>query len=199
MIDIQSYFMSLKASWVSRLVSNQLVDWNIIPCKYFAKLGKEWLVFSQNLDNITVNIYTKQIPEFYGEVLRSWNKIWGGQTRTPLNFADVRKQIIWGTGLTLEGEEVALWRLTFAFSLVKSEFQVALLFWSVALCRRPRIFSTCHLWKCQYRARVYWNLSYPLLSILKMIFLESNPLRFIETLISFIRGFVYCLYMPSLK
>jgi hypothetical protein len=39
----------------------------------------------------------------------------------------------------------------------------------------------------------------PLLSILKVIFLESNPLRFIETLISFIRGFVYCLYMPGLK
>ena len=33
------------------------------------------------------------------------------------------------------------------------------------------------------------------LSILKVIFLESNPLRFIETLISFIRGFVYCLYI----
>jgi hypothetical protein len=96
MIDIQSYFMSLKASWVSRLVSNRLVNWKVIPCKYFAKLGKKWLVFSQNLDNITVNKYTKQIPEFYGEVLRSWNKIGGGQTRTPLNFADVRKQIIWG-------------------------------------------------------------------------------------------------------
>jgi hypothetical protein len=36
-----------------------------------------------------------------------------------------------------------------------------------------------------------WNLSYLLLSILKVIFLESNPLQFIETLISFIRGFVY--------
>jgi hypothetical protein len=58
--------------------------------------GKKWLVFSQNLDNITVNKYAKQIPEFYGEVLRRWNKIGGGQTRTPLNFADVRKQIIWG-------------------------------------------------------------------------------------------------------
>ena len=45
MIDIQSYFMSLKASWVSRLASNQLVNWKVIPCKYFAKLGKEWLVF----------------------------------------------------------------------------------------------------------------------------------------------------------
>ena len=39
MIDIQSYFISLKASWVSKLVSNQLVNWKVIPCKYFAKLG----------------------------------------------------------------------------------------------------------------------------------------------------------------
>jgi hypothetical protein len=48
-------------------------------------------------------------------------------------------------------------------------------------------------------AHVHWNLSYPLLSILKVIFLESNPLRFIETLISFIIAFVYCLYIPGLK
>jgi hypothetical protein len=32
----------------------------------------------------------------------------------------------------------------------------------------PHIFSTCHLWKCRHRAHVYWNLSYPLLSILKV-------------------------------
>jgi hypothetical protein len=42
-IDIQNYFMSLKASWVSRLVSNQLVNWKVIPRRYFAKFGKEWL------------------------------------------------------------------------------------------------------------------------------------------------------------
>jgi hypothetical protein len=71
-----------------------LVSWKVIPCKYIAKLGKEWRVFSQNLDNITVNKYAKQIPEFYVEVLRSWNKIGGGQTRTPLNF--VGKQILYG-------------------------------------------------------------------------------------------------------
>ena len=40
MIDIQSYFVSLKASWVSRLVSNQLVNWKDITCKYFDELGK---------------------------------------------------------------------------------------------------------------------------------------------------------------
>jgi hypothetical protein len=44
------------------------------------------------------------------------------------------------------------------------------------------IFSTCHL--CKYRYRVYWNLSYPL-SILKVIFMKSNPLWFKETLFSF--------------
>ena len=89
-------FQFSKESWVSRLVSNQLVSWKVIPCKYIAKLGKEWWVFSQNLDNSTVNKYVKQIPEFYVEVLRSWNKIEGGQTRTPLNFAYAGKQILYG-------------------------------------------------------------------------------------------------------
>jgi hypothetical protein len=103
------------------------------------------------------------------------------------------------SGLTLEGdsgEEVTLWRLTSLSRWSKAKFKSP---WRVGLCCRPHIFSTCHLWKCRYSARVYWNLSYLLLSILKVIFLESNPLRFIETLISFIRGFVYCLYMPGLK
>jgi hypothetical protein len=35
-------FQFSKESWVSRLVSNQLVSWKVIPCKYIAKLGKEW-------------------------------------------------------------------------------------------------------------------------------------------------------------
>ena len=92
------------------------------------------------------------------------------------------------------GEEVALWRLTLFSRWSKAKFKSPCNFGRVALCHRPHIFSTCHLWKCRYRARVYWNLSYTL-SILKVIFLESNPLRFIEILLSFIRGFVYCLYI----
>jgi hypothetical protein len=52
------------------------------------------------------------------------------------------------------------------------------------------------LTKCRHHAHVYWNLMYPL-SILKVVFLESNPLWFIETLISFIRAYVNCLYMPD--
>ena len=50
------------------------------------------------------------------------------------------------------GRRSRLVKVDFAFSLVKNKVRVG-------LCRRPRILSTCHLWKCQYCARVYWNLS----------------------------------------
>ena len=40
---------------------------------------------------------------------------------------------------------------------------------------------------------------YRIVKYFEVIFLESNPLRFIEALISFIRAYVYCLYMPDLK
>ena len=49
------------------------------------------------------------------------------------------------TGLTLEddlGEEVALWRLTLLSRWSKAKFKSPYHFWRVALCRRPRIFST---------------------------------------------------------
>ena len=65
------------------------------------------------------------------------------------------------SGLTLEGdsgEEVTLWRLTSFSRWSKAKFKSHCNF-EVALCRHPRIFSTCHLWKCWYRARVYWSLS----------------------------------------
>ena len=52
MIDIGSYFASLRASWVSRFVS--------------------------------------------GEILQTWIKMGGGQTKTLSHFAEIRKQLIWG-------------------------------------------------------------------------------------------------------
>jgi hypothetical protein len=35
MIDIKSYFIALKASWVSRLVTGYISNWKLIPLKYF--------------------------------------------------------------------------------------------------------------------------------------------------------------------
>jgi hypothetical protein len=54
MIEIKSYFIALKASWVSRLVTGHISNWKLIPLKYFNAIGKNWLVFSMLLDKVFV-------------------------------------------------------------------------------------------------------------------------------------------------
>jgi hypothetical protein len=66
---IKIYFISLKATWVSRLVTGNISNWKLIPLKYFNAIGKNWLVFSMNLLDSTKSLnYLKKIPEFYREV-----------------------------------------------------------------------------------------------------------------------------------
>ena len=45
MVDIDSYFKSLKTSWVSRLTNTSLTNWKIIPIKYFNNLGNKFVSF----------------------------------------------------------------------------------------------------------------------------------------------------------
>lgn len=45
MIDFDSYFQSLKASWVKRLINGKFANWKIIPAKYFRKFGKRLASF----------------------------------------------------------------------------------------------------------------------------------------------------------
>jgi hypothetical protein len=40
-IDIESYFISLKASWVSRLTDSKFSKWKLIPLKYLNVFGKK--------------------------------------------------------------------------------------------------------------------------------------------------------------
>jgi hypothetical protein len=49
MIDIESYFISLKASWVSRLADSKFSNWKLIPLKYLNVFGKIWLIFKMNI------------------------------------------------------------------------------------------------------------------------------------------------------
>jgi hypothetical protein len=50
MIDIESYFISLKASWVSRLADSKFWNWKLIPLRYLNVFGKIWLIFKMNID-----------------------------------------------------------------------------------------------------------------------------------------------------
>ena len=64
MIDIESYFTSLRASWVIRLVSRGMDNWKLIPYKNFMQFGKNWLIFSMNIDFKNFKDYLRHIPEF---------------------------------------------------------------------------------------------------------------------------------------
>ena len=82
MVDIKSYFIALKASWVSRLVTGYLSDWKLIPLKYFNATGKDWLVFNMNLDNTKSLNYLKKIPELYREIVKCWNILYFNLNRS---------------------------------------------------------------------------------------------------------------------
>ena len=77
MIDTEIYFTSLKASWVSRFVNGGMDNWKLIPYKYFRQFGKNWLIFSMNIDYKKNKEYLRYIPEFYKEILKTWIKMCG--------------------------------------------------------------------------------------------------------------------------
>ena len=65
MVDIYNYFKSLKTLWVSRLTNADLTNWKVIPMKYFNNLGKGWLVFNMNIDDIKNLHKTKTLSTFF--------------------------------------------------------------------------------------------------------------------------------------
>lgn len=96
MVDFKSYFMSLKASWVYRLVNGKFANWKLIPFKYLKVSNNILSIFNMNLDDIKHLEYFKCVPEFYREVIKSWILTGGGQTKQPVTYADIRKHTIWG-------------------------------------------------------------------------------------------------------
>jgi glutaredoxin len=75
--------------------------------KYFNATGKNWLVFSKNLDSTKSLNNLKKIKEFYREVVKCWNLSDGGQTKSPVIFIDIRKHIIWGNKhITFENKPI---------------------------------------------------------------------------------------------
>jgi hypothetical protein len=45
--------------------------------------------------------YLRYIPDFYKEILQTWIKMGGDQTKMLSHFAEIRKQLIWGNKLKM--------------------------------------------------------------------------------------------------
>ena len=87
MVDMNSFFKSLKVSWVKRLLSSETSNWKVIPRKYLDNFGK------MNIDNGKSIINFNDIPEFYKETINCWEEFGDGQTKTPTNLREIRNQI----------------------------------------------------------------------------------------------------------
>jgi hypothetical protein len=82
MVDINSYFKSLKVSWVKRMLSPKTSNWKVIPRKYLDKFWKNWLIFKMNMDNGKSIENFNDIPEFYKEIINIPDK----SVKTRFNF-----------------------------------------------------------------------------------------------------------------
>ena len=98
MIDIKSHFATLKVKWVFRLLESTSENWALIPKLFFNRYGQNFLVFRMNLgiQNLKHLPTIQEIPQFYLEILKCWLQIGGGETNTPINFRNIRNEIIWG-------------------------------------------------------------------------------------------------------
>jgi hypothetical protein len=96
MVDINSYFKSLKVSWIKRLLSSETSNWKDIPRKYLNKFGKKWLIFKMNIDNGKSIENFNDISEFYKVIINCWVEFGDGKAKTPTNFREIRNQNIWG-------------------------------------------------------------------------------------------------------
>ena len=100
MIDVESFFGALKASWVNRLSEQNNCSWKLIPLSYFENISPNFSVFQMNFDRETIFPIIKNIPEFYTQVLINYNK---SKLNTLDSIVDnLGDQIIWGNKFFLE-------------------------------------------------------------------------------------------------
>lgn len=98
MLDIKSYFYTLKIKWIRRLFEASTENWTLLPKFYLNKYGKNFLIFKMDLGiEYTRSMgFEQQLPDFYLQILKIWIQFRGVETEMPKNYLNIRKQIIWG-------------------------------------------------------------------------------------------------------
>ena len=104
MIDIDSYFSSLKAAWISRLI-NSRGKWSDMIHFYLKKISLplEYLIKTsfRKIQNFPI---IKTLPEFYQDIIITFNKIKTIKPFNSLNKHEIIQQPIWGNEYFRVGE-----------------------------------------------------------------------------------------------
>ena len=94
MLDIESYILSLKATWVSRINDNAEKDsnWNFLPKLYLDKCGKRSIYLQYTYDKEGSFCQANSIPLFYQQILYAYSK--AKITSRPVNEDDILNQLV---------------------------------------------------------------------------------------------------------
>ena len=93
MIDIESHFHALKASWMNRIIA-QTKPWNILAKNYFKTVAPENVILSFSLEKNTDLDILSDIPKFYQEVIVGFSK--SKKSDSIITKQQLFDQIIWG-------------------------------------------------------------------------------------------------------
>ena len=95
MIDIESHFEAIKASWVSRIVNAGEDDiWSFIPKSVVNMYGENHLILKMNFNQEKIFPYLKACPNFYKQVIVAYNKSKIINEKDFLNT--INEQLLWG-------------------------------------------------------------------------------------------------------
>ena len=97
MIDIDAYIMSLKASWVAKILQSRGV-WKNVFEYYINNLGFEnySYIFQMNFKSVASLAMLAKLPDFYVDVLVSYNKCKDVPPFNIINNYKLLAQPIWG-------------------------------------------------------------------------------------------------------
>ncbi len=94
MLDIQSYFQALKASWVKRYLLSVEDEWSLFMRFYINYFGSNNLLLHMNFDRLDTFPSLDNIPKFYQEMILAFNK--SKNTTVPENHEQLMQSVIWG-------------------------------------------------------------------------------------------------------
>ena len=75
MLDLRTQIYAIKASWASRIITAPRDHlWSYLPKLYFSKFGNDFYIVKSTVTSKTMFPFLKTIPEFYQDVILSYNK-----------------------------------------------------------------------------------------------------------------------------
>ena len=93
MIDIDSHFQAVKASWVSKIMNCEN-NWNFLGKSYFDNFGKQYIALQFSSVNERNLPMLKHVPKFYCEIIKAHSN--AKFYEKPTTREDILNEFVWG-------------------------------------------------------------------------------------------------------